>query len=225
MPVLGGGAEFWDGGEARISGPCVLMHPPNASHADHIGEGGLETVSIQFDPKWLSAWGFGFRLDRSRRWMGGKVSVDARHLVRTWMLPHAPDAHLAHATANFLGRALATQATEPPPWLDQVRTALDNPVRPTTVRLAAQLDLHPAWLVRAYRAAVGEGIQETLRRKRVERAIPLLRQSELPLAEIAAAAGFSDQSHMSRDFRTLTGRTPLQVRTERPLLEPQRSVG
>ncbi|WP_096327579.1 helix-turn-helix domain-containing protein [Nannocystis exedens] len=33
-------------------------------------------------------------------------------------------------------------------------------------------------------------------------------ESDEPLATIAAAAGFADQAHMTRDIRALTGRTP-----------------
>ena len=39
-----------------------------------------------------------------------------------------------------------------------------------------------------------------------------------PAAQVAAAAGFCDQSHMHRAFRGLVGRTPLEVRIERERL-------
>ena len=76
----------------------------------------------------------------------------------------------------------------------------------------------PAWLARAYRAWRGEGMAETARRRRVERATLALREGAEPLAEIAVACGFADQSHMNRAFRAVLGRTPLEVRREAPLL-------
>jgi len=85
--------------------------------------------------------------------------------------------------------------------------------------IARRLDLHPAWLARAYRHATGEGLHETVRRRRVEQACILLRRSDRPLAEIALAAGFCDQSHMNRGFRATLGRTPAQVRAEQHRLE------
>ena len=48
--------------------------------------------------------------------------------------------------------------------------------------------------------------------RRVERAQQLLREGDLSLAEIAARAGFSDQSHFSRHFKRLVGVTPRQFR-------------
>jgi AraC family transcriptional regulator len=47
----------------------------------------------------------------------------------------------------------------------------------------------------------------------VERAKHLLQEgSDLPLAEVAARAGFSDQSQFTRHFRRVVGVTPGQFR-------------
>jgi len=75
-------------------------------------------------------------------------------------------------------------------------------------QIARQLGVHPVWLARAYRRVVGEGMQDTMRRKRVERALMLLRDSDWPPAQIAAEVGFCDQSHMIRCFHAVLGRTP-----------------
>jgi AraC family transcriptional regulator len=83
-----------------------------------------------------------------------------------------------------------------------------------TVDIARELGLNAAWLAQAYRAAAGEGLRETLQRRRVEKAVSLLDAGGAS-ADIAAATGFCDQSHMIRAFRRTLGRTPSQVRAER----------
>ena len=198
-----------------MEGPCVLVHPAGACHADRIGHGGMETISVQFDPKWLSGFGFEFPLEQTV-WRSGVT--DARQLVRTWSQPETSDSDLARTTASFLHRVVALEPAAPPAWLKHVRRSLRDTPTVATAKLAAQLDLNPAWLARAYRAVIGEGIQETARRRRVEHAVRILRKSDIPLAEVAVVSGFCDQSHMTRDFRILIARTPLQVRLERTLL-------
>jgi AraC family transcriptional regulator len=89
----------------------------------------------------------------------------------------------------------------------------------STAEVARRLDLHPAYVAHAYRYAAGEGIGEAARRRRVERASKMLRRTPMPLAEIAIAAGFCDQSHMSRCFAAVLGRTPLTVGQERQLFD------
>src|SRR5689334_5982253 len=45
--------EELDGAANVFDGPSVVFHPADAEHADEIGETGLETVSMSFDPAWL----------------------------------------------------------------------------------------------------------------------------------------------------------------------------
>jgi transcriptional regulator GlxA family with amidase domain len=40
----------------------------------------------------------------------------------------------------------------------------------------------------------------------------LLRETQLPLSQIALATGFSDQSHLARHFRRQTGMSPSVAR-------------
>ncbi len=48
--------------------------------------------------------------------------------------------------------------------------------------------------------------------RRVERAMDLIRDRQLSLAEIAFVTGFSDQAHMTRVMKRLTGQTPGHLR-------------
>jgi AraC family transcriptional regulator len=53
-----------------------------------------------------------------------------------------------------------------------------------------------------------------VRRLRVELAGRWLTDTDLPLAEIALAAGFCDQSHFSNLFRRIIGVTPSHYRRQ-----------
>jgi len=49
---------------------------------------------------------------------------------------------------------------------------------------------------------------------RVKRAMALLRETELPIAEVAHRVGFASPSHFSVVFHKVSGVTPRQYRTE-----------
>ena len=49
---------------------------------------------------------------------------------------------------------------------------------------------------------------------RMERAKSLLRESNLPINEIAQMVGYSSQSHFSTVFRQFTGRSPMRYRSD-----------
>ncbi len=217
IPLLGSGLETFDGGEAEIGAGSAVLHPPGGSHADHIGSRGLETISIQFDPRWDRTGDYR-PFDRSSAGSGGKVALLAGRLARAWTRSDLGEAQLKASTFRFVHEALSAPPPPAPAWLQYVRKAAEESPSATSADLAREVAIHPAWLARSYRQVVGEGLSETRRRRRVEEAVHLLRNSDLALAEVAAHAGFCDQSHMNRNFREILDRTPLQVRYERKLL-------
>jgi AraC-like DNA-binding protein len=206
--------ERYDGGEAEMRGPCAVLHAAGRPHADTVESEGLETLTIEFEPAWLKQHGFDTRLDRSRLWNGGKVALASRRLAAELSSRTADDRSVGRATAQFLQIALASEPCRVPAWLPEVQRRIDGPRQVSAYSLAEKLGMHPAYVARAYRAATGEGMAEAQRRRRVEAASRLLRFSTQPLAEIAIAAGFFDQSHMNRCFGVVLGRTPLAVRAE-----------
>lgn len=214
FPWLGGGTEEFDGGAVALAGASGIVHPPGAAHADSIGATGLETISVQLDPAWLRLAGFDANLDRSTSWSGGQPGAAGRRLARLWASSAHGEAILAAETAKFLWLLRQRPEHSVPRWLDHLKEILGEESPPPTSDIARRLDLNPAWFARASRAALGEGIHEFLKRKRVGRAAHMLRTSKCSLAEIAMASGFCDQSHMNRNFRSILGRTPLQVRRE-----------
>jgi AraC family transcriptional regulator len=217
LPVIGGGREYFEGGEARIEGPSAILHPAGSYHGDDIGADGLETFSIQFDPAWLREVP-DLRSGRSRAWNGGGTALLASGLTRAWTNSLLGEAQLRSATLQFVRCAFGLAPASRPAWLERVGAEARQIEDLSTVQLAERLDLHPAWLARSYRKAMGEGLGDMRRRRRVEAAVRRLRAGDEPLCDVAAAEGFCDQSHMNRNFAEVLGRTPLEVRQERRLL-------
>jgi AraC family transcriptional regulator len=210
LQVLGSYREAGDVGEAAVDGPAAAFHPAGSSHEDAIGARGLATVIVEFDADWLKrSLGAFARLDRSRYWIGGDAGRRASRLARAW-LGAAPAERCFAMTEAFLGETAHDDGLrEGPAWLGEVSEDEDVNV------LAARLGLSRPWLARAYRRHHGEGLEEARRRRRVETAVRLIETGPLGLAEIAAEAGFCDQSHMNRAFRLLLGRTPAAVRARK----------
>lgn len=84
---------------------------------------------------------------------------------------------------------------------------LGEPVRLSD--LAHAVRLSPFHLLRTFKLATGMAPHGYLNQLRLERAKFLLRRGE-PLADIAAALGFVDQSHFTRRFKAAFGVTPGQ---------------
>lgn len=84
----------------------------------------------------------------------------------------------------------------------------------TLGELAAIAGVSKAHFCRAFQKSVGIASHRYILHQRVEMAKRLLAESKLPIAEIALAAGFSDQSHFTKHFRYLVGTTPWRFRNQ-----------
>ena len=84
---------------------------------------------------------------------------------------------------------------------------------PTLAALAREVGVHPVHLAHEFRRFYRESVGEYARRLRVERACAEMARSERPLSEIAADAGFYDQSHFTNVFKRHTGLTPAEFRS------------
>jgi len=85
---------------------------------------------------------------------------------------------------------------------------------PTLQRLAAALGTSPFALLRAFRDTYGMPPHTWLTDARVRRARRLLDTGSTP-ADVAAAVGFTDQSHLSRHFSRIVGVPPGAYQRER----------
>jgi AraC family transcriptional regulator len=80
--------------------------------------------------------------------------------------------------------------------------------------LAAVVDLRPLYFARAFKTALGCSPHQYVLGRRIERAQELLRTTELTVADIAAAVGFSSHSHLSYWIRRAVGISPAAYRRQ-----------
>jgi AraC family transcriptional regulator len=126
----------------------------------------------------------------------------------------------AHLLRYYSGSHARLRAVPPPPQglterqvqhlLAFIQDHLSEPLSLDT--LAQQVGFSPYYFARMFRQATGASPHQFVRRQRLERAQQLLAQTELSLAQVAAACGFADQSHLTQVFKEQLGCTPRAYR-------------
>lgn len=115
-----------------------------------------------------------------------------------------------------IGAPRDAPAGSAPAWLRRARELLRDTAfscGPRSVgEVACELGVHPVHLARRFRAAFGLSPGEYVRRCRLDRARRMVSGTPAPLADIAAATGFADQSHFTNAFRKRFGISPLAFR-------------
>ncbi|MFE4666976.1 helix-turn-helix domain-containing protein [Streptomyces sp. NPDC056716] len=103
----------------------------------------------------------------------------------------------------------------------RARDAMDRAyAEPLDVPALARIaHVSPAHFTRTFRATFGETPHRYLQRHRVERAMFLLRESDLSATDICFQVGFSSPTTFSRTFREIVGRSPREYRKRAAALD------
>jgi AraC-like DNA-binding protein len=105
----------------------------------------------------------------------------------------------------------------------RARDAMDRAYgEPLDVRaVAAVAHLSEAHFSRSFRATVGETPHRYLQRRRVERSMFLLRETDRSVTDVCLDVGFTSLGTFSRMFREIVGETPSGYRTGHgPIVAP-----
>jgi AraC-like DNA-binding protein len=93
-----------------------------------------------------------------------------------------------------------------------IETALDEASSPTLAEMADAIGLSVTHFLRAFRRHTGSPPHKYLIRRRMDRAVSLLRVAQIPISEVADKVGFSTSAHFVATFRAAMGVTPGAVR-------------
>ena len=96
----------------------------------------------------------------------------------------------------------------------RARDAMDRAyAQPLDVKALARIaHVSEAHFIRTFRATFGETPHRYLQRRRVERSMFLLRETELTVTEICLDVGFTSLGTFSRTFRDIVGESPTAYR-------------
>jgi AraC family transcriptional regulator len=194
----------------------VALVPAGAAHSSSFA-GGAEVLSVRAAEEG-GAPAFGSLLARRRQ---ARASASTALAWRIAGELETRDASADLAIEGLVLQLLATAgraSTDPPrgasSWLRAARDLLHErtPGQPSLGELGEAVGRHPTHVARAFRREYGMTVTEYARSLRLEWARTQLALEDVPLARLAADAGFADQSHFTRAFRLHTGLTPGRYR-------------
>lgn len=183
---------------------------------------GARCLIIEMDEGWLARVRHGAPVPMRSTWFrGGLITHLARRLHGEFLLRDevsrlAIESLALGVLAEASRRAWRDVRVVAPEWLERARAFIDEHFAEhlSLVMVATLAGVHPVHLARTFRRAYDTTFSSYLRSVRLDFAREQLTTTSIPLAAIAVAAGFCDQSHFSRLFRRDTGLTPAAYRAE-----------
>ncbi len=203
------------GAQSEIARPLsIVVKPAGTEHTDQFGSRGAVALSIRLEHSFTSAL-----QDWEKdliQWRWQHCGPATRWFLLLFQILQKENIQSRTEMENSLYEILASLSHTPPStgdlprWLGLIKQEIDDDVENCgRVRdLAQRAGVHPVYLARKFRSCLGVSVSEYVKQRRVEATSQLLSIRRLSLAAIACQAGFSDQSHMGRIFKSKTGLTP-----------------
>jgi AraC family transcriptional regulator len=219
--VLQGSFTEVFGKKTRIGTPSMLIFSPAGErHSDDWHDRGGRCFNIEFAPWWLE------RVREHSAVLDGPYDVQSGAAVRLTtrlyrefrdmdaVSPLAMEGLTLEILAELSRQPERAGERKPPLWLRRVRELLYDQFSESLSldEIAGVAGVHPTHLARVFRRHYHCTVGDYLRGLRIDRARHELSASDTPLIEIAANAGYCDQSHFSTAFRRHTGMTPSEDR-------------
>ena len=115
--------------------------------------------------------------------------------------------------SEALSNIKTTHIQKPPIWIEDLKELLHYDIAELSLKyLSDQLQIHPVHISRAAPKHLSMSLGEYIRQQKLKKAIPLLFDNSKSLTEITYQAGFSDQSHFNRVFKSHFDMNPSSYR-------------
>jgi len=210
------------GAKTRSCGPLTFaFHPPGELHSEDFGEVEARSFNIEISRQRLRGLGDGsLNLDKplvltSVAGLGLRLYHEFQLMDEVSRL--AIEGLILEIIAGAARAAKGKPRTEPPEWLGKVREILQERFaeRLALNEIATMVQVHPVHMATMFRRYNHCTVGEYVRQLRIEYSCRELATSRKSLAEIAAAAGYADQSHFCRALRNSLGLSPSEYRRRR----------
>jgi AraC-like DNA-binding protein len=194
LVISGGYEEAGDRGRFHVRAGDVVIHTPYDTHLDRFTSSGAHILNLPYTRHPGFGAGFG-RIDNPD------------------LIARVAERDLAQAT-ELLVSAFKEHSSFAFDWPEQLAQELSRNPELCLGDWARVFCLAAASVTRGFKQVFGITPSRFRAHCRAKLAWNTINSSNVPLCDVAANLGFSDQAHMTRALRSLTGKTPSMCRAQ-----------
>ncbi|WP_299765873.1 AraC family transcriptional regulator [uncultured Dokdonia sp.] len=210
----GGDIEFREKKSYERKAGEFFFYPSNQPHKTEFRKEFSQNLNIEFEE-------FSFLKDylTSSQILSSINNIDAKFLALKLLQElHINDSLSSNSidllVFDLISSSLKNQNIHKPKWIETLFELLNDRWQEqiSLYELSIIIGVHPVTISKQFRKYFNCTYGEYMRKLKVKNSIDLIKNSNLPLIDIAYHCGFADQSHFSRNFKQFTGFLPSEFR-------------
>lgn len=194
----------------------LLIIPPGESHNNKYGQEGTHSLLIELSPPRLDHFrAFTDLFESPSHEKGGNLSPTMRRIYDEFRRrARGFELVIEGLILEMLGQTFRQNNpgnfSPPPRWLIEAQELIHQHFaeKISLCGVADAVEVHPSHLARTFRKYHRCSLGGYVRRLRIEYAAKEILKRDSSLTNVALAAGFSDQSHLTREFQRQLQITP-----------------
>ncbi len=195
--------------------------PLGEKHSNRGGTSGARVFVVQPDPRGSDVFApFDVLLQSVQYGRQGTIALDSRRVLSEIgsadrLAPLAIDSLVLGVMITAARLTSTAKHHAPPPrWIQHAREYVHEHYRRgfRISDVATLVGVEPSRLAQVFRRHYGSSVGQYARAQRLSWALEQLDNSTAPIAKIAVAAGYCDQSHLTREVRRALGIGPAEYR-------------
>lgn len=204
----------------QCTSTTMLFHAAHEDHLEKFGDCGARSLIVELAPEWLERIRqiASLNLQSTLAHEGGMLQPVCAKLYQEFLSGDPVSGVVIEGVllelAGEFFRTETRRELKRPAWLARaVDVIRENfPSRLSLSGIAGEVGVHPVHLAQSFRKVWGCTVGDYVRRVRIEYACEQLVRTDIPLIQLAADAGFADQSHFGRTFKRAVGMPPSEYR-------------
>lgn len=194
LVLSGGYEEAGDRGRLHVRAGDVVVHAPYDAHLDRFTSSGAHILNLPVS-------------------RNSELPASFGHIDDPDLIARVAECDPVQAT-KLVFSALEEHTVSDLDWPEQLAQALSRNPELRLGDWAQEFGLATATVTRGFKQVFGVTPSSFRAHSRVKLAWKKIRSSNIRLCHVAIDLGFSDQAHMTRALRSLTGKTPSMCRAE-----------
>lgn len=208
--VTGGNREQRKNKETEALPGALLFYHSGEAHRNTHTHHPSKNLNLEIEPYFFNRYGIAETSFDPQLLHSARVKLQLLKIYHTCTTAEGTAIAVHSLLLSLIKDMEVIKSVNPPHWIKEIQAIIEDRWNEnvTLNELAAAVNVHPVTISKNFPRYTGGTLSDYIRKVKLEKALPLLKEEHTSLTNVAYECGFFDQSHFIKSFKEATGFLP-----------------